>query len=200
MPKIWLDYAKFLSKQMQITRTRKVYDRALQSLPASQHPLIWTHYLDWAESLADELPDMAKHVYKRFIQLKPECTLDYIDFLLRHEMLEEALTKYLDILKDENYVTQKQKKNRFQMWMEFCEFLAKYPDSAQHLSMTPDELLRHAIRLYKDQAGKLWVLLADYHTRMGDFFQAREVFEEALAQLSSAREFGLIFNAYLQFE
>lgn len=35
MPKIWLDYAKFLSKQHLITETRKVYDRALISLPVT---------------------------------------------------------------------------------------------------------------------------------------------------------------------
>ena len=84
--------------------------------------------------------------------------------------------------------------------MEFCEFIAKYPDRAQHLAIPPVQLLRQAIKLYKDQSGKLWVLLADYYTRLGDFSSAREVFEEALALLSSAKEFGLIFNAYMQFE
>ena len=32
------------------------------------------------------------------------------------------------------------------------------------------------------------------------FGQAREVFEEALAQLASVRDFGVIFNAYVKFE
>lgn len=35
---------------------------------------------------------------------------------------------------------------------------------------------------------------------MGLFGQAREVFEEALAQLASVRDFGVIFNAYVKFE
>ena len=35
---------------------------------------------------------------------------------------------------------------------------------------------------------------------MGMFGQAREVFEEALAQLASVRDFGVIFNAYVKFE
>ena len=42
MPKIWLDYAKFLSKHCtSVTKTREVYDRALQALPVTQHSLIW---------------------------------------------------------------------------------------------------------------------------------------------------------------
>ena len=37
MPKIWLDYAKFMSKQHRITDTRQIYDRALVALPVTQH-------------------------------------------------------------------------------------------------------------------------------------------------------------------
>ena len=44
------------------------------------------------------------------------------------------------------------------------------------------------------------MLLADYYSRLGLFGRARDVFEEALAQLTSVRDFGLIFNAYLKFE
>lgn len=60
--------------------------------------------------------------------------------------------------------------------------------------------MRHAIRHYSEQAGKLWVFLGDYFTRLGEFSKAREVFEEALASLTSVRDFGVIFNAYLKFE
>lgn len=35
---------------------------------------------------------------------------------------------------------------------------------------------------------------------MGQFSKAREVFEEALASLTSVKDFGVIFNAYLKFE
>ncbi len=65
--------------------------------------------------------------------------------------------------------------------MELCEFIAKYPVRAQKLSIKPDALLRHAIGLYTEQSGKLWVFLGDYFTRLGLFSQAREIFEEALA-------------------
>ena len=41
MPRIWLDYAKFMAQQGFISRTRRLYDRALQSLPVTQHTMIW---------------------------------------------------------------------------------------------------------------------------------------------------------------
>ena len=34
------------------------------------------------------------------MKLKPECTLDYIDFLLRQDLLELALEMYLELLSD----------------------------------------------------------------------------------------------------
>ena len=107
---------------------------------------------------------------------------------------------YLKIISDENHVAQKQKKTMFDLWMEFSEFLAKHPDRAQGLEKAPDELLRHAIRRFTEESGRLWVLLADYYSRLGLFGRARDVFEEALAQLTSVRDFGMIFNAYLKFE
>ena len=42
--------------------------------------------------------------------------------------------------------------------------------------------------------------MADYYTRIGRFIKARKVFEEALSKLTSVRDFGIIYNAYLKFE
>jgi pre-mRNA-splicing factor SYF1 len=63
MPQIWIDYAKFIGRQKFISRTREVYDRALQTLPLPQHDLIWTRYVRWAKLL--ENLDIIKNVYSR---------------------------------------------------------------------------------------------------------------------------------------
>jgi hypothetical protein len=43
--------------------------------------------------------------------------------------------------------------------------------------------------------------LADYFLRQGFFGRTRETFEEALARgVANAREFGVVFNAYMKFE
>ena len=67
MPRIWIDYAKFLSRQKHITRTRRVYDRALQSLPVTQHGTIWKYYLEWAQSFAEDYPQTAQAAFRRYI-------------------------------------------------------------------------------------------------------------------------------------
>ena len=51
MPKIWLDYAKFAADCQKVTMTIKIFDRALQTLPVTQHKLVWDEYLEWALSV-----------------------------------------------------------------------------------------------------------------------------------------------------
>ena len=45
MPRIWLDYLEFLVPQFMLTFTRRAFDRALCSLPITQHDRIWQLYL-----------------------------------------------------------------------------------------------------------------------------------------------------------
>jgi pre-mRNA-splicing factor SYF1 len=82
--------------------------------------------------------------------------------------------------------------------MELCEFIAKNPSRCNFKD--PDRIIKHGIRKYTDEVGKLWIFLADYFTRLGLFGKARDSFEEALASITTARDFGIIFNAYMKFE
>ena len=45
MPCIWLEYLEHLLEQFLLTTTRRVFDRALCSLPITQHDRIWQLYL-----------------------------------------------------------------------------------------------------------------------------------------------------------
>ena len=45
MPRIWLDYLELLVGQRLVTRVRRTFDRALCSLPITQHDRIWPQYL-----------------------------------------------------------------------------------------------------------------------------------------------------------
>lgn len=50
MPRVWLDYLEYLMQQYLLTRTRRAFDRALCSLPITQHDRVWQLYLvsSWA--------------------------------------------------------------------------------------------------------------------------------------------------------
>lgn len=86
---------------MQVTKVRHIYNRALQNLPHTQHQLIWNQYLKWACSLTKtdkKFAPLANLAYKRYVKLKPDKHLDYLDFLLQNDLLEEALSLYLNII------------------------------------------------------------------------------------------------------
>lgn len=67
MPRIWTDYCQFLLDQCLITRTRKACDRALRSLPITQHHRVWPIYLKLVESF--DIPDTGVKVYKRYFKV-----------------------------------------------------------------------------------------------------------------------------------
>ena len=45
MPRIWILYLEFMLTQKFISRTRRLFDRALTSLPVTQHERVWPLYL-----------------------------------------------------------------------------------------------------------------------------------------------------------
>jgi pre-mRNA-splicing factor SYF1 len=58
--------------------------------------------------------------------------------------------------------------------------LAEFLHGFMKDTVDKEAIIREGIQKYTDEVGNLWVKLADYHTRIGDFKRAREVFEEAL--------------------
>jgi len=58
MPRVWLDYLEHLMQQFLVTQTRRAFDRALCSLPITQHDRIWQLYLVrmcWGSRLQDNV-------------------------------------------------------------------------------------------------------------------------------------------------
>ena len=62
MPRVWLDYLQHLMQQFLVTQTRRAFDRALCSLPITQHDRVWQLYLvnDPAPVPLPSLPTPAK--------------------------------------------------------------------------------------------------------------------------------------------
>lgn len=67
MPKIWVEYLKFLIEQRKISRIRHTFDRALRALPVLQHSQIWPLYIHWVREIG--VPLSAMRVYKRYLKV-----------------------------------------------------------------------------------------------------------------------------------
>lgn len=80
MPRIWLDYLQLLLDQRRISRTRHTFDRALCSLPVTQHDRIWELYVRFVRQ--DAVPvETALRVYRRYLKFDPTQAEDFINFL-----------------------------------------------------------------------------------------------------------------------
>lgn len=195
MPRIWIDYCKFLTIQPKITVTRKVFDRALRALPITQHSRIWPLYLEFVKKYP--IPETAVRVYRRFLKLQPENTEDYVEYLISADRLDEAALKLAHIVNRDDFVSKKGKSNH-QLWNELCELISKNPRQIKSLNV--DAIIRGGLRRYTDQLGQLWNSLADYYIRSGLFERARDIYEEAIQTVTTVRDFTQVFDAYAQFE
>ena len=197
MPRIWEDYFDFLLSDLnhKIGPTRKAFDRALRSLPITQHDRVWVLYLKFAK--ACPVKETAVRVYKRYLSYEPDGVEDYIDFMLSIGRITEAATKLVEMLNRENVVSTKGK-SRHKLWMELCELVCKNPTHVKHLRV--EAIIRSGLRTFTDEAGHLWCALADFFIRQASFEEARDVYEEAIASVLTVRDFSMIFDAYSQFE
>jgi pre-mRNA-splicing factor SYF1 len=67
-------------------------------------------------------------------------------------------------------------------------------------SIDVEVVIRSAIDRYSSECGALWNALAEYFTRLGLFEKARDIYEEAIRKIMTARDFNIVFTAYSQFE
>lgn len=195
MPRVWEEYLTTLTKQCFITRTRRTFDRALQALPVTQHNRIWPLYIDFIQ--LHDISETAIRVYKRYLKLQPEFAENYIDYVRRIGRLDEAAVKLADIVKDDKFIS-REGKSKFMLWSDLCELICRNPGKV--ISLPSEAIIREGIRRFTDQQGKLWILLAEYFTRSGLFERARDVYEEAMASVSTIRDFSQVFDAYAQSE
>ena len=195
MPRIWIDYCKLLVEQRKLTRTRRTFDRALRALPITQHHRIWPLYINFVKRFP--VHETAVRIFRRMLKLLPEDAEDYIDYLISIDRLDEACQMLADVVNNENFVSKKNRSNHA-LWHDLCVLISKNPDKVH--SFNVENIIRGGLKRFTDQLGQLWCSLADYYTRSGLFDRARDIYEEAIDSVTTARDFTLIFDAYAQFE
>ena len=199
MPKIWEMYLSFLMKQPLVTLTRRTFDRALRALPITQHNRIWALYRPFANSASG---DTAIRIWRRYIQIHPEDSEDFLELLIEHYQYTEAVRKYIDILNNPKFRS-KNAKSHFQLWSEMVDLLvtrAKEILTGGTVGMDVDKIVRSGIERFADQRGKLWAGLATYWITVGNFERARDVFEEGITTVMTVRDFTIVFDSYAEFE
>mmetsp|Transcript_50121 Transcript_50121/g.145340 ORF Transcript_50121/g.145340 Transcript_50121/m.145340 type:complete len:976 (-) Transcript_50121:41-2968(-) len=195
MPRIWLDYIEFLMKQKKITRARRALDDALRSLPITQHSRVWELYVKFIKE--GEVPrETALCAFRRYLMLEPDHVEVYIAYLRTIGCYDEAAQRLSVIVDDEDFSSM-EGKTRHQLWMDLCDLISKHPADIKSLNI--EAIIRSGIRQFTDEVGRLWISLGDHFIRLGQFEKARDVYEEAMATVSTVHDFSLVFDAYSKF-
>ncbi len=195
MPRVWLEYLSFLIAQKRITRTRRTFDRALRSLPVTQHGRVWPLYLKFVR--AAKIPELAVRVYRRYLKIEPDRIEEFVDYLKKIRSWDEASVQLSKLVNNESFVSQFGR-SRFDMWKDLLSIITRNPGAIRSLDV--DAVIRSGIRRFPHQVGHLWCALAEYYVTDGQFVQARNVYEEALNTVNTVRDFTVIFDAYSQYE
>lgn len=204
-PILWLTYLVFLIHQPhKVTLTRRTFDRSLQALPVTQHPMIWKLYLMFAEQTGGET---CVRIWKRYLTLNPKAQEDFIPVLLDLETPRYAqAARILAQLVAKPGYTSTSGKSTFQLWTELCDLVTEHPDDMDDLgdqdsyTLDVDAILRSGISKFSDQVGKIWNSLARWWILQGEWEKARDVYEEALAKVSTVRDFSMVFDTYAKME
>lgn len=178
------------------TATRHACDRALKSLPITQHGPIWEVYIRWAGEFG--VPETAIRVYRRYMMYDPLYREDFINYLIQVGQMEEAAKQLSLCLDDEQYVSP-YGHSRHQIWMKLCDLCGQYPEEVS-CALKVDSIIRSGINTFTDEVGMLWCKLADYYIRLGQFEKVRDIYEEAIHDVKTVRDFTVVFDAYVKFE
>ncbi|CAI7786811.1 unnamed protein product, partial [Closterium sp. NIES-54] len=213
MPRIWLEYLSALvDDQKLVTRARRTFDRALRSLPATQHDRLWDPYLRFVRQPGIPI-ETARRIFRRFLRFDPLRVEEYVEFLVEAQEWREAAERLASALNDEKFVSVRGR-TRHQLWLQLCDLLTRHAEVMHgdaggrggggavgsgsgggggiggSGTLKVDAILRSGIRRFSHEVGRLWTSLADYYIRRGLFERARDVMLAAKLELTAGEEEG----------
>ena len=141
MPRIWQLYCSFLSSQPHLTRTRHTFDRALASLPLTQHlKWVWPAYLH--HLLHTNVPQAIHRVYRRYLKIQPQEKETVIAWLISVHLYDDAAHLLLDAINDDAF-TSTQGKSKHDLWTEQLTHLIRHGESVT--SLDTERVIRSGI-------------------------------------------------------
>ena len=193
MPALWLQYCTYLSSLRLLTAARHTFDRALSSLPVTQHlRWVWPTYLQFV--LSTHVPETIIRVYRRYIKLDPSARDTLVTHLTAHKRWDDAALLLVECIDDPAYSSARQARSKYDLWTALLSLLLAHP-TATPSTDTP-RLIRSALGRYANDAGRLYVSLAGWYVKRGELSRARDVYEEAVTSVGTVRDFTQVFDAY----
>ncbi|KAL0227480.1 hypothetical protein RCL1_003624 [Eukaryota sp. TZLM3-RCL] len=202
MPSFWELILKHAPKSRRITQVRRLFDRALQSLPLTQHYRIWPLFLDFCR--LDHVPHQTSakiiHRFLRFDPMGIDVAIEFFKFTSN----PFALFKFFKQILVKNQSNLIGSKSRESLWLELAEISTSIdPKDKEVVDFDPSIIydgIKELNRSDTGSVGRLWVSLATCFMNFQSFSTARNVFIEGLSKVTSKADFAIIYDSYLTFE
>jgi pre-mRNA-splicing factor SYF1 len=229
-PAVWIVYLRFLLQQPgeyqkqtamhgekspdvpNITTVRRTINRALQSLPVTQHESkLWQPVLLPSLLAADSfLPVETRACFlQRYCLLCPSFQLQYGGWCERNHLAIAAALSYVSLLSS---TTTADSDEEYEIWQAFGNLCITHSKEMEAAGVRWEAMLRSnlpsntahgrsnkAARMVQQQ-GVVYTQLAAAWVSRGAFEMARSVYEEGLAAAASVRDFTIVYDAFLQLE
>jgi pre-mRNA-splicing factor SYF1 len=192
MPRVWLLFMSWLADVGAVSALRACLNRALQSLPVTQHALVWGHW----STLPLPLPaETRTSVTSRQLMFDSHKRVAHAQALLAEGNTRAGVLQLMAAVDEEARTGRKSSAE--DAWGLLAAALAELADPG---SIPAARILRSGIARRPHECGVLWCTLAELSVRAGAFEAARDVYEEAVSSVGSVRDFALVFDAYVKFE
>jgi pre-mRNA-splicing factor SYF1 len=195
-PALWESAVHGVVSSARWTCLRPLVDEALRALPITLHPRFWCYV---AGAVRETFPELAASFMRRAYALRRTGgagAVELFQVLVETGKPGEAVRVLSAALASGDGASWGGEK-RQELWMKLVGVAAKNPIECAGIDVPA--LVRGAICSAKAEVGELWASLADVYTRLGRFSDARTVYEEALARVSTVRDFAVVFDAAAKF-
>ncbi|EAY10843.1 hypothetical protein TVAG_258450 [Trichomonas vaginalis G3] len=190
-PRIWINYLDFLGRQKKVTLLRKTFNRALQSLPITQHDKIWTEFLPIIKEIKC-IPTVFDS-YKRILKLHPEYIEEAASYFITNKAYKEAAFFLKIILDNPNFKSVKERPKYF-YWSKMSDIIAEDPTIEDS-----ENLLKNGCDDFVVETGRVWTSIADHYSRLGLFADVLQIYEDALTQTRTAHDFSVVYTSATEF-
>lgn len=204
-PRVWNVYFDFLTENSDccsVTHIRRTINKSLQSVPVAMHDKLWPAILILLKDLPLETQAALRSRYSTF---QPSYLPEHAEWLREKQMYGPAAKALQDWYHEQPNPDTMQ---------ALLELVTSHPNDVNGIvpweSMIQAQLQQHKDSRNKkkepDQKshlipqGVLWTSWATALVRQGLWDQARTIYAQGLEEVSTVRDFGIVYQAYLALE
>ena len=194
MPRIWIMYSEFLKSQGKIKKMILILNRALKNLSIIQHEKIWEIYIPWLKKL--KIKKLAEKILEKYIKYNEYFKEEYIEYLLENKNIKKAVIFLIEIINNSDYYPIKN--NKYEYSMKVCKLISE--NSIEIENFNTENIFKYCLKKYSDEIGNIWVFYANFFLGKGNFEKTRSIFQKAVLNVNTRKDFGIVYNAFLNFE